>query len=326
MKKALKFLLAVIAILLLLSVVFYYWASAATLPQESYSKIINKPIKAAIDQDSIYSIITYNVGYLSGMTNNKAVNRTEELFSNNLNRLKQQLKNYNPDIIAFQEIDFDADRSYHVNQMEEVSGLGYPYAAQAINWDERYLPFPYGLPNKHFGQVISGQSVNSKYKIVSQERHVLTRVEDSPFYRDAFYLDRLAQVVKLTIEDIEVVVINIHLEAFDKPTRDIQAQTVLDMYNSYRHKYPTILLGDFNSDPKTTDAAINLFLNLDNTGNAAYRNNNIKNTFNSENPTERIDYIFYNTNFIEYVDGNVLDSFGDISDHLPVEMRFRLKR
>ena len=36
-----------------------------------------------------------------------------------------------------------------------------------------------------------------------------------------------------------------------------------------------ILLGDFNSDPKTTDAAINLFLNLDTTGNAAFTNNNI---------------------------------------------------
>ena len=165
MRKALKFLLAVISILLLLSVVFYYWASAATLPQESYSKIINKPITAEVDQDSIYSILTYNVGYLSGMTNNKAVKRTKDLFDTNLKRLKNNLKTINPDIIAFQEIDFDADRSYHVNQMEAISNIGYPYAAQAINWDERYLPFPYGMPNKHFGQVISGQSINSKYKI-----------------------------------------------------------------------------------------------------------------------------------------------------------------
>ena len=51
----------------------------------------------------------------------------------------------------------------------------------------------------------------------------------------------------------------------------------------------------------------------------------IANTFSATDPYKRIDYIFYTKNTIEYHSGNVLKSFGDISDHLPVLMEFKLK-
>ena len=58
------------------------------------------------------------------------------------------------------------------------------------------MPFPYGLPSVNFGKVVSGQSILSKYSLSDYSRIVLERVEDNPFYRDAFYLDRLVQVVQ----------------------------------------------------------------------------------------------------------------------------------
>ena len=325
MRRGFRFFIYILFLLLTALTIFYFWASAPTLPKDSYSKIIEKSIASNVSNDSIFKIMTYNVGYLSGMTNNKSVKREKELFDSNLDKLKQKLNLYNPDIIAFQEIDFDADRSFNIDQMAEVSTIGYAYGAQAINWDERYLPFPSGWPSNHFGKVISGQSVNSKYEIIWQDRKVLQRVKDSPFYRDAFYLDRLAQVVKIKINNKILVVINIHLEAYDQPTREAQAKTVLDIYNSYKNDFPTILLGDFNSNPEHKDAIINNFLKLGNIGNAAFDTNTYEATFSSEAPLNRIDYILFNTNFIEYVDGKVLNNFGDISDHLPLEMSFKLK-
>lgn len=325
MKQFFKVLIKSFAVLFAILLVFFFWASSPTLDESSYAQLSKKTCPISIDNDSIYSIVTYNIGYLSGMTNNKAVIKPKKMFDNNLEKVLTEFKKVNPDIIAFQEIDYDASRSYNVNQEQEILNLGYPYSAKGVNWDERYLPFPYWPPSVHFGKVVSGQSIVSKYPLKDYERIILERVSDSPFYRKVFYLDRLLQVVKVVLEDQEVVIMNVHLEAFDKGTREKQLNKVIDLFKQYAKTNPTILLGDFNSDPNYEDAVIKKVFSIPNIGNAAYSKNNYELTFDSENPFERLDYIFYTKKSIEYIDGKVLKAFGSASDHLPLEMKFSLK-
>jgi endonuclease/exonuclease/phosphatase family metal-dependent hydrolase len=177
----------------------------------------------------------------------------------------------------------------------------------------------------NFGKVISGQSIISKYPLKEQERIVLSRVADEPFYRTVFYLERLAQVVKVTLNTKEVVLINIHLEAFDKPTRVKQFEEVLQIFNRYKDTYPTILLGDFNSSATDETAIIQKLFTINEIGNAAFDLQNLEKTFDSKNPYQRIDYILYTKNSIEYVSGKVLNEFEQASDHLPIFMEFKLK-
>jgi len=325
MKKSFKFLLRFIALLIIAAVVFFFWASSPTLEENEYAKLIELEHNIVPDNDSIFSIITYNIGYLSGMTNNLPVAKPKELFEKNLEKVLLETAKVNPDIIAFQEIDFNASRSYNVNQQNKIAGLGYNYIAKTVNWDETYVPFPYWPPSMHFGKMVSGQSILSKYPLKDHQRIVLERVADNPFYRDALYLDRLAQVVTVVVNGKEVVIINIHLEAFDKKTREKQLASVIRLFQKYAATNPTILLGDFNSDPSYKDAVIKKVFELPNVGNAAFFNEKYELTFNSKNPFERLDYIFYTTNSIEYVNGKVLKQFEDASDHLPVEMQFKLK-
>jgi endonuclease/exonuclease/phosphatase family metal-dependent hydrolase len=258
------------------------------------------------------------------MTNNLPIAKPKSLFDNNLEQVKSVLKPLNIDILAFQEIDFASSRSYDVNQQLEIAKLGYPFIGQSVNWDKRYLPFPYWPITLQFGRVYSGQSVLSKYPIKKQDRLVLKAVADAPFYRTAFYLDRLAQVDKIDINGKTVIVINVHLEAFDKPTRTIQTKRILKLYNSYKDEYPTLLVGDFNSDYKSTEASITPIMDSPDIGIAAY-GKSYPNTFNSIKPTKRIDYIFYNKNFIEEMSSRVLTEMGDASDHLSLIMTFKLK-
>ena len=83
-------------------------------------------------------------------------------------------------------------------------------------------------------KIVSGQSIISKYKLKDHERIVLERVPDNPFYKDALYLERLAQVVKVVLDGKEVVVINTHLEAFDKTTRVKQFKSCnRDLFKKY---------------------------------------------------------------------------------------------
>ncbi|CAA0247316.1 endonuclease/exonuclease/phosphatase family protein [Tenacibaculum maritimum] len=325
MKRIFQFLGTTIFLLFIASLLFFVWASSPTLDESEYEKLINKKGDRLVGEDSVYSIVTYNIGYLSGMTNNLPVAKPKELFTENLARVLKETQKVDPDIIAFQEIDFDAARSYHVNQQDEIATLGYNHIAKAINWDETYVPFPYWPPSMHFGKVVSGQSILSKYPIKNHERVVLERVEDNPFYRDALYLERLAQVVTIQLEGKEVVVINVHLEAFDKVTRKKQLDTVIEIFKKYAATNPTILLGDFNSDPTYKEPVIQKVFEMLDIGNAAFSPGDYELTFDTKQPFERLDYIFYTKNTIAYVKGRVLKDFGEASDHLPVEMSFTLK-
>jgi endonuclease/exonuclease/phosphatase family metal-dependent hydrolase len=325
MKRFLKYLSRFFLLLIVAFVIFFFWASSPTLELSEYQSLIANETKSTQKNDSIFSIVTYNIGYLSGMTNNLAVESPKELFDVNMAKVVSEIKKVKPDIMAFQEIDFDASRSYNVNQEEEISKLGFNYRAQTINWDERYLPFPYWPISMHYGKVVSGQSIISKYPLKEQQRIVLQRVADAPFYRDAFYLERLAQVVKVVLNGKEVVVINIHLEAYEKETRAKQFEEVLAIFNQYKEIYPTILLGDFNSRVRDENAVVQKIFAMKAIGSAASDMNNLGNTFNSKDPSKRIDYIFYTKNSIEYISGKVLNQFGQASDHLPLEMKFRIK-
>ncbi|MBT7815655.1 MAG: endonuclease/exonuclease/phosphatase [Polaribacter sp.] len=325
MKQFVKYFLRFLVIIIIAFIAFFFWASSSTLNSTEYKVVSELENKVKPENDTIFSIVTYNIGYLSGMTNNRAIEKPKQLFDNNMNKVLLETKNVNPDIIAFQEIDYNASRSYNVNQETEIAALGFNYAAKAVNWDERYLPFPYWPIKMHFGKVVSGQSIISKYPLKEHQRIVLQRVESEPFYRDAFYLERLAQVVKVVLNGQEVVLINIHLEAFDKATRVNQFEEVLAIFNKYKNDYPTILLGDFNSRARDKDAVIQKMFAMKGVGNAAFDMNNLGNTFDTKNPFERIDYIFYTKNSIEYISGKVLNQFEQASDHLPVEMQFKLK-
>lgn len=325
MKTFLKYCIRFLLLLIIAAVVFFFWASSSTLSESKYAELIYIDSIKPQKNDSVFKIVTYNIGYLSGMTNNLPVAKPKELFDTNLALVLEETKKINPDIIAFQEIDFGAARSYHVNQQDTIASLGFPYRAKTVNWDKRYVPFPYWPFQMHFGKMLSGQSIISKYPLKNHERIVLPRVADAPFYRNAFYLERLAQVVKVVLNDKEIMLIHVHLEAFDTETRVQQFQDVLEMFDEIRKEHPTILLGDFNAVAQNENAVIQQLFTMDGIGNAAFNAQNIENTFDTKNPKERIDYIFYTEKDFNYISGKVLPSFGQASDHFPVVMEFSLK-
>ena len=322
LKTILKYLLYVLALVLVAATAFFFWASAGNYPAESYSRYLENNYPQSTDGDSVYSLVTYNIGYLSGMTNNRPVARNRSLYQNNLAQVSREFARVNPDIICLQEIDYHAKRSFYVNQQTELARLGYNYVFQAVNWDVTYLPFPYFPVSTHYGEMLSGQSILSKFPLSDNQRIVLERVASAPFYREAFYLDRLAQVSKLVLDGQTVVIINVHLEAFDRPTRARHTEFVAGLYQKFSNNYPVILAGDFNSDITDDKATIQTIFAIPGIKSAVAAT---RKTFPADRPTERLDYIFYNEQYVEHLGSAVLDSFGEASDHLPVMLTFRLK-
>ena len=323
MSRFLKYAFVLLLSLFFLTIGFYLWASSPNLSPSEYARIFNSGANDTGANRNEFRILTYNIGYLSGMTNNLPIEKPRSLFENNMDLVQDNLRRIDPDFVALQEIDYDSDRSFNVDQHEVLGQLGYPHSAKTINWDKRYVPFPYYPFSMHFGKIVSGQSVLSKFPILEQERIELQRNQDNPFYYDSFYLDRLAQVVQVRINGHKLVLINVHLEAFDQATRRNQFEKLRTIYAKYCNEVPTIMLGDFNSDPRYEDAGIAILQELVQTESAAFSPGDFENTYDSREPTERLDYIFFNTNFISQVDAEIVEEFGEASDHLPVLLTFK---
>lgn len=275
------------------------------------------------------SVVSYNIGYLSGLTNQQAVERDRSLYDSNQATAIAALEAIEPDILALQEIDFDAYRSFNVNQQYAVSAaLEMAFGAIAINWDKRYVPFPYWPPSAHYRQVISGQAVLSRYPIRRNERLVLEKVPTNPFYYNALYLDRVAQVTEIDVSGQTLILINVHLEAFDAPARSRQTQVVRELAESYAEDYPVLLLGDFNSSLNRNegDDTRSIEILLDSPVLAsALPTAPSSFTFPSDQPQYVLDYIFYTPDTLEVLSTEVAAEAAQASDHLPVQALVNLR-
>lgn len=316
-------------------VAFFLWAKSSQLAEADYTEILTyaSPEAAANPVDPTLTVVSYNIGYLSGLTNNRAVDRTEALFDQNQATAIAALEAIQPDIIGFQEIDFNSRRSYYHNQLDAIAAaLAMPMGTLAVNWDKRYVPFPYWPPTAHFAQILSGQALLSRYPIQTNQRIVLEKVPSNPFYYNALYLDRVAQVSTLDVGGRPLVVINIHLEAFDAPTRYRQTEAVRQLAETYAQQGPTVLMGDFNSDLNRAEEgeshSIQVMLDspvLAPTLAPSELQNNREPTFPSDQPEYRLDYIFYTPDTLELVEGRVLTDAAQASDHLPISATFKLR-
>ena len=319
--------------LVMLLLIFYYWGSRGNLdPSQLHQEISFMPGQR--QSSDTFSIMTYNLGYLSGMTNNLPQNPATGLFKANLEAVQKLLNQLQPDILGLQEIDFCSRRSYYMNQLDSIS-TGYLVGVQSVNWDKNYVPFPYWPPAVHFRKMLSGQAILSKYPVSASESIVLPGPDKAPFYYRAFYLDRLIQVAQISINGRAVMVFNVHLEAFDEQTREIQAGEVLRVLGQYIDEMPIILIGDFNARPPFASArisdekTISMFLEHPLLSPAIDRQRYLANekehfTFDTNNPYEKLDYIFYTHQRIQPVKVSTVREAGEISDHLPVFMVFTL--
>ena len=333
MKRALRIFGSIVAVLLIGAVGFFLWASSGRLPAEDLAQIRAYDSVADTTAPDTLTVTTYNIGYLSGMKNNRPVVRSDSLFHANMDQAVRFFRRSDPDIAGLQEIDFGGARVAHVHQLDTLATrLGYPTAAQAVNWDERYLPFPYGRPAVNFGRTLSGQAVLSRYPVRQHARNALPR-PPQPFYRDAFYLDRLVQVAVVDLGGHPLVILNVHLEAFHGGTREEQARLVNDLYRRLAGKeIPALLLGDFNSRLPRTDSVSQdetMRLLLDGTdlrpAVTITPEDTAHATYPADAPTRRIDHIFYPPRFFEPVDTHRwCGAPNPPSDHCAVTATFHL--
>lgn len=350
MRRFFRFVFLLLLIAIIGGAGFYFWAKSPATPaamltaEHTYT---DAPARTYTMTADTLTVMTYNVGYLSGMTNNLPQARTESEFTANLQAAIAIIDQVQPDILGVQEIDFGASRSFGLDQLDAIAqAIPFRHTAQAVNWNKNYIAFPYWPLRVQFGRVVSGQALLTQLPIFSHQRIVLERPANNPWYFDDFYIDRLIQVVKLQIGMDQMVVLNVHLEAFDQRTREIQAERVLNVYRSYKDDFPVLLIGDFNAPTPDGLASADLptamastFVN-DRTIDILLQEPSLREaftdsiyalhgtdafTYSSVKPEVKIDHIFYNHDRIRPLEAYVPRFSRQPSDHKAVVMRFTVK-
>ena len=98
--KFLKITGSLLVVLIICFITFYMWARRSIVCESEYTMPTTYSNHNSTSIKDTFSIMTYNIGYLSGMTNNLAVDRPKSLLDNNLKKASRLLINRAPDIVA----------------------------------------------------------------------------------------------------------------------------------------------------------------------------------------------------------------------------------
>ncbi len=173
----------------------------------------------------------------------------------NMKDITEKLTAFSPDIIFLQEADIRSGRSYRINEVEQV-GQAFPAMQSAFAYNFKVAFVPYPLPP--IGHVESGLTTLSSRAVASAARLTLPCPFTWPT-RTA-NLKRCLLVSRLPVEgsDKELVLVNLHLEAYDDGEGKIEQTKVLrSVLDEELAKGNYVIAGgDFNQTFSSVDASM----------------------------------------------------------------------
>ena len=197
--------------------------------------------------------LSWNVGYCNlGATadffmdgGTKVVSQTKEEMNVNVSKITQELRDEGADITLLQEVDRKSYRSYNVDEEDVISGM-FPDRLSSFAYNHKALFIPYPIPPLR--NIAAGLMSLSGLKVESAERIALP----SPFKwpESTCNLKRCLLALRFPISgsDKKLVVINLHLEAYDDGAgREAQNKYLIEtMKKEYEAGNYVVAGGDFN--------------------------------------------------------------------------------
>ena len=212
-----------------------------------------------------YSIMSYNLGFAAYspeysffMDEGEMLDGTKKtgIYAKAMSREDAQknvdgqmavAKEFDPDFCFFQEVDEDADRSYHINMIESARETFASHSSvYAENFHTAYLLYPFNDP---IGKTNAGILTMSKYKTESAVRRSFPVTTN--FIDKLFDLDRCFSMSYLPVagSDKQLVLINLHMSAYDEggTIRAQQLEMLNKVLKEERDKGNYVIAGgDFN--------------------------------------------------------------------------------
>lgn len=260
-KRILLFLgIPILSIFLLIGGLLLFITVFEYRPPLQEELVIGEGTKELTALNEEISLLSWNIGYLAlgekadfFMDGGKMIRgfSLEDVMAN-FNAVIRDIDSKKPDIILLQEVDEEAYRSFGFNQVEALNShfSGYDNSF-AYNFKVKFIPYP--IPP--IRNVKAGLLSLSDKKMEKAERISL----HSPFKWPVKTINLkrciLVNRFKIKESDKELVVINLHLEAYDNSGgAQIQLEEMLKlMEEEYRKGNYVIAGGDFNQTFSNVD-------------------------------------------------------------------------
>ena len=242
-----------LALALVIMIVLVVFMLAEYGPAEKETVAEDPGAEAVLATGTPISLVSWNCGYGAlgdnadfFMDGGKSVYTADKSrVESNLAGIRDALQAMNPDLCILQEVDINSSRSYGTDE-RKVLREAIPGASEAFAYNFNALFVPYPLPP--IGHVESGLYTTSRAGFRLAERISLPCPFSWPVR--LVNLKRCLLVSRYPVKgtDRELVLINLHLEAYDQGEgKEAQTrQLVLFMQEEYEKGNYVIAGGDFN--------------------------------------------------------------------------------
>ena len=254
MKRFLKItgiLLAVIVGILLAAVCFFTLTEYRPADREVI--VPEGSASGVLRQEDSFTVLSWNLGYAALGDNadywqdggKHVITSTEERVTENLQAIRAFTEERSPDVIFFQETDRKADRTYGIDEVDYLNAA-FPgmESGYAINFKVLYFPAP--IPP--IGNVESGLMTLSSFRSAETDRVQLPLASGWPI--SLINTKRCLLVTRIPVvgSKRELVLINLHLEAYDSGEGKIRQTRFLQEFLSAEAEKGNYVIagGDFN--------------------------------------------------------------------------------
>ena len=263
-KKILRFTIILIAIPIVYVLGVLVYATVTDYqPLREINLKINPPSTQNISTDTLTCLI-WNIGY-GGLgeemdffyDGGKQVRASKKLTDNYLKGINAFIKQHNTvDFVLLQEVDSASKRTYYINQIDLINkSLPDFENAFALNYNVNFVPLPFALNYKPYGQAKAGLLSLSKYNQTAVKRFQYPGGFAWP--ESVFMLDRcFLEQAFLLPNGKNLYIINTHNTAYDatgliKKEEMLFLKTHVDsLYNAGNY---VLIGGDFNQSPPGVD-------------------------------------------------------------------------
>lgn len=242
---------------------FGYLSLTEFKPADSESVDVSGLPDKTLSTDDTVKVMTWNIGYGALGDNadffmdggSHVVTADEDRVGQNLEGIEETVTAENPDILMVQEIDRDCTRTYGMDELVRLQNALPEYASTfANNFKVAYVPYP--LPP--IGKVDSGIATFSSYQIDSADREQLPIPFKWPVRVANIKRCVLVSRIKLADSDKELVMMNLHLEAYDNGEgKAAQTKKLAELLQAEADKGNYVIAGgDFNQIFSSEDATL----------------------------------------------------------------------
>lgn len=245
-------------------------------------------------------LMTFNIAHGRGLSLYQGFSSSRKIFKN-LDRIAHVIRQQQPDIVALQEIDASSHWNGHINLLDYLqSATEYPVSLHGIhNKRDGRKPLAYGnaFLSKHGVKDWKVASFGSK------------KLGEKGFLEACFLVD-----------DIEIDVINLHLDFRSRRTRLRQVDQLLTSIHQRSladpYHLPPIICGDFNTSSRSSRDALHQLIRRSAQEEDYEFYPKRERTFPAHFPSRGLDFILLAPPF-EACDTKVIRCLA--SDHLPVQ-------